>query len=75
MNKSIFVALVIGALAISLLASAVLANEADASKRNIIKERANNVLDKHIDAGGAHGEAGQRIKDRLNACCPLCGCG
>ena len=74
MNKSVFLGLVIGALAISLVASAVLTTEADASLR---KDRANNNLDKHIEAGGAHGEAAQKIKDRLNNGggdpCPTCG--
>ena len=32
----------------------------------IRKSRANNVLDGHIAAGGAHGEKAQKIKDRLN---------
>ena len=66
MTKSIFVGLIVSALAISLISSAVLTTEADASLRDKAKERANKVLDKHIEAGGAHGEAAQKIKDRLN---------
>ena len=66
MSKSIFVILVIGAMAISLVASTVLITEADASLRDKAKDRANKVLDKHIEAGGAHGEKAQKIKDRLN---------
>lgn len=73
MNKSIFVVLVIAAVVISLAASTVLISDADATSR-IIRERANKVLDGHIEAGGTHGEAAQKVKDRLNACCPLCGC-
>lgn len=41
----------------------VLTTEASASR---IEERANKVLDNHIEAGGAHGERAQRIKDKLN---------
>ena len=64
MNKSIFVGMVIGALAVSLAASAVVTTTALPSDR--AKDRANNNLDRHIEAGGAHGDAAQRIKDRLN---------
>jgi hypothetical protein len=42
------VILVIGALTISLVASAVLITEADASLRDKALERANNNLDRHI---------------------------
>ena len=76
MNKSIFVGMVIGALAISLAASAVLTTEAFALYGDRAKDRANNNLDKHIEAGGAHGEAAQKIKNRLNGGdggpCPRC---
>jgi hypothetical protein len=73
MDKGIFVGMVIGALAISLAASAVLTTDADATSK-IIRERANKVLDKHIEVGGEHAKGAQEIKNKLNACCPLCGC-
>lgn len=66
MSKSIFVGIVIGALAISLAASAILTSEVQASYRDSFLDRANNNLDRHIEAGGAHGEAAQEIKDKLN---------
>ena len=31
-----------------------------------VKDRINEALDRHIAVGGAHGEAAQKIKDRLN---------
>ena len=40
-----------------------LLQDADASIRQSAEERRNNVLDKHIAAGGAHGERAQEIKD------------
>jgi hypothetical protein len=36
------------------------------SHHDRIKDRINEVLDRHIAVGGAHGEAAQKIKDRLN---------
>jgi hypothetical protein len=36
------------------------------SHHDRIKDRINEALDKHIAVGGAHGEAAQKIKDRLN---------
>jgi hypothetical protein len=35
------------------------------SHHDRIKDRINEVLDRHIAVGGAHGEAAQKIKDRL----------
>lgn len=66
MSKSIFAGIVIGALAISLAASAILTFEAQASLRDSFLDRANNNLDRHIAAGGEHGEKAQKIKDKLN---------
>jgi hypothetical protein len=36
------------------------------SHKDRIKDRINEALDRHIAVGGAHGEAAQKIKDRLN---------
>lgn len=36
------------------------------SDHDRIKDRINEALDRHIAVGGAHGEAAQKIKDRLN---------
>jgi hypothetical protein len=36
------------------------------SQHDRIKDRINEALDRHIAVGGAHGEAAQKIKDRLN---------
>ena len=36
------------------------------SHHDRIKDRINEVLDRHIAVRGAHGEAAQKIKDRLN---------
>ena len=36
------------------------------SHHDRIKDRIHEVLDRHIAVGGAHGEAAQKIKDRLN---------
>ncbi len=36
------------------------------SHHDRFKDRIDEALDKHIAVGGAHGEAAQKIKDRLN---------
>jgi peptidoglycan hydrolase CwlO-like protein len=61
MNKSIFVVTVVGVIALAMIISTVVTSDvlADSSK-----DRRNKVLDKHVDAGGKHGEKAQEIKDR-----------
>ena len=75
MNKSIFIG-VIAVIAVLMVASTVLTSDVF-STRNKWLDRANNNLDEHIDAGGAHGEAAQRYKDKINEgsddSCPGCG--
>ncbi|MGA7369589.1 MAG: hypothetical protein WBX01_10715 [Nitrososphaeraceae archaeon] len=65
MNKTIFVGMVIGVLAIYLVAPTV-ANACQPCCPTAFLDRANNNLDRHIEAGGIHGDAAQKIKDRLN---------
>lgn len=65
MNKTIFMGLAVAVLTAMLVVtySGLLQD----TKATVIfdpkTERRNNVLDKHIEAGGAHGERAQEIKD------------
>ena len=62
-SSTLMVMIVVSVIAAAMIASTVVTSDVSA---DIKRDRANNVLDKHIAAGGAHGEAAQKIKDRLN---------
>jgi hypothetical protein len=70
MKKTMFVGLTLAAIAAMLVVtySGLLQD----TKATVIfdpkTERRNNVLDKHIAAGGAHGERAQEIKDAGGGC-------
>jgi archaellin len=67
MKRTIFLGLTVAAVAAMLVVTySGLLQDADATIRESKKDRANKVLDKHIAAGGEHGEKAQKIKDRLN---------
>lgn len=72
MNKSIFVGLTLAAIATILVVyNSGLLQDANATTISpSASERANNNLDKHIAAGGNHGEKAQEIK---NECGRFCG--
>ena len=61
MNKSIFMVTVVGVIALAMIISTVVTFDVLADSA---KDRKNKVLDKHVDAGGKHGEKAQEIKDR-----------
>lgn len=52
---------VVGVIALAMIISTVVTSDVLADGA---KDRKNKVLDKHVDAGGKHGEKAQEIKDR-----------
>jgi len=63
MNKTIFVVTVVGFIALAMIMSTVVTSDVLADSK---RDRANKVLDKHIEAGGEHGDKAREIKNRLN---------
>ena len=63
MNKTIFVVTVVGFIALAMIMSTVVTSDVLADSK---RDRANKVLDGHIEAGGEHGDKAQEIKNRLN---------
>jgi hypothetical protein len=63
MNKTILMVTVVGVIALAMMISKVVTSNVLADNA---KDRRNNVLDKHIDTDGKHGEKAQEIKDRYN---------
>jgi hypothetical protein len=74
MNKSIIMAMIIAAVAVTMVASTIAINHAQALSGEALR-RANNNLDQHIAAGGVHGAVAQEIKNRLNSGGSCGGCG
>ncbi|HEY7571939.1 MAG TPA: hypothetical protein VH796_11285 [Nitrososphaeraceae archaeon] len=75
MSKYVIIAAIaIAAVALGMISSTIAIGHAQALSGEALR-RANNNLDQHIAAGGAHGAVAQAIKDRLNSgsTCPTCG--
>jgi hypothetical protein len=63
LNKTIFVVTVVGFIALAMIVSTVVTSDSFADTK---RDRANKVLDKHIEAGGEHGDKAGEIKKKLN---------
>jgi hypothetical protein len=68
MNKNVFVVMVVGVIAVAMIMSAIVTSDVFADTK---RERTIKVLDKHISAGGEHGEKAEEIKRELTcSSCP-----
>ena len=63
MNKHIFVVTVAGIIALAMIMSTIVTSDVLGDSK---KNRANKVLDKHIFAGGKHGDKACEKKNKLN---------
>jgi hypothetical protein len=64
MNKIVIIVTVVGVIALATMMSTIVTPDILADSEN---DRKNRVFDKHVDAGGKHGEKSQVIKDGSNA--------